>query len=65
MSRIITIKATKEGGLKVEALGFKGQGCKAITEAIGAVLGQQGEGTIKAEYFEPEQQNNQGMELNG
>lgn len=61
--KIITVTATGTGGINVEAHGFKGQGCKALTEAIGSDLGAKSGSVIKGDYHEPEQENLGGVEV--
>lgn len=56
--RTISVVASPDGSVKVEANGFVGTGCKAITEALEKRLG----GTVtsakdKAELYIVEQQN--------
>ncbi|MEI6716059.1 MAG: DUF2997 domain-containing protein [Verrucomicrobiota bacterium] len=49
-ARTITVTATEEGEIVVEANGFKGKGCQTATEAIEAALGIVTARKKKAEY---------------
>lgn len=50
-SRSIVVTVDKKGQARVEAMGFQGQGCQALTEAMGAAVGQQLESAHKPEFY--------------
>lgn len=54
--KIVTVKM-QNGQTVVEAHGFKGTGCKGLTDAIAHAMGEPGKGEAKAEYWEPDTEN--------
>lgn len=46
--KIITVEVDKNGNFSVDAAGFQGKGCKAMTEAFASM------GTLKNEELKPE-----------
>lgn len=50
--KTVTIDVAPDGEIKVEAHGFKGRGCEAITEPFEKALGAPGKRTKKAEWYQ-------------
>jgi len=50
--KTVIIDIDPDGGIKVEAHGFKGPGCEAATKAFEQALGTPGRRTKKAEWFQ-------------
>ena len=48
----IIVTVDKEGKAEVEAMGFKGSGCKDATKAIEKALGLLTKDTVKPEFYE-------------
>ena len=48
--KTVQVTVSPEGEVLVEALGFKGKGCKAATEAIEKALGVTGKTKTKPEF---------------
>jgi len=47
---VITVSPTAD--VRVDAQGFRGQGCQALTSALGAALGIETAATVKPEFYE-------------
>ena len=52
--KAIEITVSPEGEVTVEAMGFKGKGCRAATEAIEKALGVTGKRQHKPEFTQPD-----------
>jgi hypothetical protein len=48
--KTVIVEVTPEGEVKVEAVGFKGQGCEKATKAIEEAMGISGKRIKKPEY---------------
>jgi hypothetical protein len=52
--RYLTIEVDEDANVTVEAHGFKGKGCLAVTEAIEKGLGSSTKRMNKAEFYQTE-----------
>ena len=52
MQRSIVVTVGPQGQTRVEAMGFSGQGCKALTDAMGAAVGRPIESAVKPEFYD-------------
>lgn len=52
MSRKIEVRIDKKGGVKIEALGFEGEGCTLATRKLEEALGPEVERELKPEFYE-------------
>lgn len=48
--RSIVVEISPDGGLKIEAVGFKGNACEKATAALEKAMGLPGKKTKKPEY---------------
>lgn len=51
MEKQVIVKYGPNGEIRVEAIGFEGEGCKAATAAIEAALGESTDIEYKAEWW--------------
>ena len=65
MSRRIHVRISPEGGISVEADGFKGNGCEAATKAIEEALGKTSKRTRKPDFWRQSQRQKNRQRLGG
>jgi hypothetical protein len=51
VSRQIRVRVSPTGEIRVEAYGFKGEGCEAATKAIEEALGKKVRSVRKGDFF--------------